>query len=246
MCYNHTMNEIWNPWHGCTRYSEGCKNCYVYRRDDSVGRDASVVHKTSMFDLAVRHGRSGYKIESGQHLFCCMTSDFFIDKADAWRPEIWRMMALRRDLGFTIITKRIERFLDCIPADWGDGYDNVRIISTMENQRCADIRLPILLEAPIKHKGIACEPLLGPIDFHGRLDNRIESLVAGGESGNSARPCDYRWILSLRDQCIEKNISFWFKQTGANFIKDGKCYSVPRRLQHSQARKANINFTSNT
>lgn len=237
------MNEIWNPWHGCKKYSEGCKNCYVYRRDESVGRDASLVQKTSMFDLPVRHRRGqGYTIESGRHLFCCMTSDFFIDEADKWRNDIWRMMELRRDLRFSIITKRIERFYDCIPDDWGEGYDNVRIIATMENQKRADIRLPILLNAPIKHKGIACEPLLGPIIFNPPLDNRIEILVAGGESGNQARPCNYEWILSLREQCMQQGISFWFKQTGAVFVKDGKTYRIPRKLQHAQARKAGINL----
>lgn len=238
------MDEIWNPWHGCKKYSEGCQNCYVYRRDGSVGRDASLVEKTSMFDLPIKHRRGGgYKIEGGQHLFCCMTSDFFVAQADSWRPEIWRMIALRRDVKFTIITKRIERFYECIPPDWGEGYDNVRIIVTMENQKRADIRLPILLDAPIKNKGIACEPLLERIDFGDLLDGRISSLVAGGESGPLARPCDYEWILHLRDQCSKNGVSFWFKQTGANFVKDGKLYHIPRKLQHSQARKAGINIT---
>ena len=43
------MHDIWNPWHGCKKYSEGCLNCYVYRRDASVGRDASIVARTTAF-----------------------------------------------------------------------------------------------------------------------------------------------------------------------------------------------------
>ena len=48
---------IWNPWHGCRKISAGCLNCYVYRRDESVGRDASAVVKTADFDLPVRRDR---------------------------------------------------------------------------------------------------------------------------------------------------------------------------------------------
>jgi len=233
--------QTWNPWHGCDKYSEGCENCYVYRRDEAVGRDASVVSKTKNFALPLQKNRKGeYKIPSGTLLYCCLTSDFFIDKADAWRPELWDIMRIRSDLRFMIITKRIERFLNCIPADWGDGWDNVAITCTMENQRVCDIRFPIFASAPIKHKYIACEPLLGPVDMRRYLTDEIELLIAGGESGPGARPCDYRWILDLREQCIDAGVSFRFKQTGANFIKDGRIYRIARKFQHSQARKADI------
>ena len=55
---------IWNPWHGCRKISAGCLNCYVYRRDESVGRDASAVVKTADFDLPVRRDRHwAYKLQ---------------------------------------------------------------------------------------------------------------------------------------------------------------------------------------
>ena len=57
---------IWNPWHGCRKISAGCAHCYVYRRDASVGRDASVVAKTADYDLPLRRGRRGeYKLQPG-------------------------------------------------------------------------------------------------------------------------------------------------------------------------------------
>ena len=87
-----------------------------------------------------------------------------------------------------------------------------------------------------------CEPLLGPIDWKGRLGPWVESLTAGGESGENARVCDYAWILSLRDQCRAAGVPFWFKQTGARFRKDGRLYFIQRRDQHAQARKAGISF----
>ncbi len=64
----------------------------------------------------------------------------------------------------------------------------------------------------------------------------------GGESGNDARICNYDWVLQIRQQCVEANVPFVFKQTGAKFCKDGKVYAIPRRLQHLQAKKADIDF----
>ena len=232
---------IWNPWHGCEKYSEGCENCYVYRRDGSVGRDASQPVKTASFDLPMRKNRDGeYKIPSGSLVYCCMTSDFFLYPADAWRPDIWGIMRSRCDLRFMIITKRIERAHKCLPADWGDGWDNVAFTSTVENQRVCDIRLPILSAFPAKRKYIACEPLLGRIDMSRYLTEKISGVIVGGESGNNARICDYDWVLDIRRQCLEAGVPFHFKQTGANFIKDGRLYRIKRRFQHSQASRAGI------
>ena len=234
---------VWNPWHGCKKYSDGCKNCYVYRRDERVGRDSSVLSKNKSFALPLAADRHGnYKIPAGSSVYISMTSDFFIDHplAEVWRREVWDIVRKRPELSFTIITKRIVRFMQCIPDDWGGGYPNVTVCCTMENQAVCDTRLPVLLSLPIKHKCIVCEPLLSDIDFHGNLSG-IEKLVAGGESGDTARECRYEWILHLRDQCTQAGVPFYFKQTGANFVKDGIRYRVPRRLQHTQARKAGIN-----
>ena len=236
------VEYIWNPWHGCVKYSEGCRNCYVYRRDGSVGRDASEVRKNADFDLCVRKKKNGeYKIPSGSLVYVCMTSDFFLDKADGWRPEIWKMLKARGDLKFFIITKRIERFAQCIPEDWGDGYDNVAIMCTMENQRETDLRFPIFNKAMIKHKYVVCEPLLEKIDMRAYLSSQIKGVTVGGESGDMARLCDYDWVLDLREQCISFGVSFTFKQTGACFRKDGKLYHIKRHYQQDQAKKSGIN-----
>ena len=234
---------IWNPWHGCIKYSEGCAHCYMYRRDISVGRDPSKVARTASFDLPVQKNRKGeFKIPSGTLLYTCMTSDFFLDLADTWREEVWMMIRQRPDLHFMIITKRIARFNVCIPADWSEGYPNVSISCTMENQRQCDLRFPIFNALPIAQKYIACEPLLSPIDMRPYLTDQIQCVVAGGESGPEARLCDYNWILDLRRQCQHAGVSFHFKQTGANFCKDGRIYRIKRALQGVQAHKAGIDL----
>ena len=235
----------WNPWHGCTKISPGCKYCYVYRQDEMYGSTlaSSLCRKTGAFDLPMKRRRDGsYKIPPGKIVFTCFTSDFLLEDADPWRPDCWRMMRQRSDCWFYFFTKRIHRLADCLPPDWGEGYDNVLIGCTVENQDRADYRLPIFLDLPIKHRSIIASPLPERLDLRPYLDDRIEEVATGGESGVEARPCDYDWILDLRRQCVEKDIPFRFHQTGAYFIKDGRMYRVRRRYQLSQARKANIDY----
>ena len=157
----------WNPWHGCTKISAGCKYCYVYRQDEMYGAAAaaSLCRKTAAFDLPVRKARDGgRKIPGGKIIFTCFTSDFLLKDADDWRPDCWQMIRRRPDCMFYFFTKRIDRLAECLPPDWGDGYDNVCIGCTVENQDRADYRLPIFRSLPIRHRSIIAAPLL---DFHG-------------------------------------------------------------------------------
>ncbi|MBE6039262.1 MAG: DUF5131 family protein, partial [Anaerofustis stercorihominis] len=217
------------------------KNCYVYRTDAKYEKDSSEITKNTSFYDPVKKKRDGsYKLPSGEIIYTCFTSDFFLEYADEWRKEAWEMIRQRSDARFLFITKRIHRFNECIPDDWGDGYENVIIGCTVENQKMADFRLPIFADAPIKHKMIICEPLLENIDISRYLTPQINLVNAGGESGTNARICDYEWILSIRQQCIDAGVPFEFHQTGTHFKKDGKLYTIPRKLHHSQAKKANI------
>ncbi len=235
---------IWNPWHGCHKKSAGCLHCYMFRRDSMYEKDSNEIMKTRDFSLAIRKKKDGeYVIPSGEVVYTCMTSDFFIEEADNWRDEIWQMIKERCDLHFYIITKRIERFFSSLPKDWENGYENVTICATCENQKMADERLPLLLKFPIKHREIIHEPMLEKIEIEKYLKSGlIEKVTCGGESGSNARICNYDWILSTKEQCVKYHVPFYFKQTGAKFLKDGKIYNVPRKLQLDQARKANINY----
>lgn len=237
------MSCVWNPWHGCKKISEGCRHCYVYRIDGKHGRDPSEVTLNKDFDLPVKRKRNGeYKISEGDTVYTCFSSDFLLDTADEWRGEAWKCMYERRDLNFIFLTKRIHRLEACLPENWGDGYDNVSIGCTCENQQMADFRLPIFMSLPVKHRIVISEPLLGEIDFTGLVDKRVEQIVVGGESGEEARVCDFEWVRKIHSFCLENNISFSFKQTGANFKKDGKIYSIPRKYQFEQAKRAGLDF----
>ncbi len=240
----HMTSVTWNPWHGCHKISAGCEHCYVYRGDEQYGRDASIPVKTKSFRLPIARARDGsYKVPPGATVYTCFTSDFFLEDADEWRIEAWEMIRARPDLHFFFVTKRIDRMDVNLPLDWGKGYPNITIACTVENQDRANYRLPIFLASPIAHRHIVCEPLLEQIELSSYLTQGVEQLLAGGESGPNARPCHFEWVLDLRRQALQAGISFYFKQTGANFVKDGRLYRIPRSQQHRQAAKAALNLS---
>ena len=176
-------------------------------------------------------------------VYTCFSSDFFHEAADGWRPEAWAIMRERRDLHFFFITKRIERFYECIPADWGAGYPNVTIACTVENSRRAAERLPIYTAAPLRERIVICEPLLTYIDLSPALaTGAVDRVSVGGESGPGARVCDFDWVLAMRDTCVQFGVPFTFRQTGAHLRKDGRLYSIPRARQAEQARRAGIDY----
>ncbi len=240
------MHDIWNPWHGCVKASEGCKHCYMYYLDRKRGQDGAHIYKTkSRFRYPLQKDRTGnYKIQSGEHIRVCMTSDFFLEEADPWRPEAWAMMRRRSDVVFTLLTKRPQRVERCLPPDWGDGWDNISFNVTCENQRRADERIPILHALPFKHKGIMCAPFIGPVRIDKYLaQGQIEQVICGGENYDGARPCHFEWVQALRTDCVRYNTRFCFIETGSVFVKDGRTYHLPnKRLQSEMAYKSGMNF----
>ena len=233
------MEVTWNPWHGCTKYSEGCRHCYVYRQDEMFGRDSTICKKTNDFNLPIKKDRRGnYKVPSGSLIMTCFSSDFLLSDADSWRDECLEMMRLRSDCMFYFFTKRIDRLNFSLP-------DNVIVGCTCENQKMADYRLPIFKKLNIKYKTIILAPMLERMDISRYLDDDIYEVNVSGESGSSPqiRALNYDWVLDIRNQCIKANVNFGFHQTGARFIKDGKEYRIERKYQIEQAKKANIDFT---
>ena len=219
------MHDIWNPWHGCVKCSEGCQNCYMYYLDSIRDKNGSDIYRTKAgFKYPLSKDRSGrYKVKSGEMIRVCMTSDFFLEEADQWRDEAWQIISQRPDVKFFLLTKRPERAADHLPWNWGDGWENVMFNVTCENQKRADERIPILLELPFKHKGIMCAPYIGPVSIRKYLPaGQIEQVLCDGENYGGARPCHYEWVKALRDECLEYNVTFVFCGTGRRFVKDGR------------------------
>ncbi len=232
---------MWNPWRGCKKCSEGCKFCYIHKGDKRRNVDTSNIVKTKDFNKPIEKLKNGnYKMKSGI-VYLCFSSDFLIEEADSWRNECWEMIKKRNDCTFLFLTKRIDRFISCIPKNWNDGYDNVVVCCTIENQETADKKLSIFSKLPIKHKCITAQPLIEKINIEKYL-NDIELVVVGGESDINARVLNYDWVLDIREQCIRKNVDFEFRQCGTHFIKNNKEYKIQTKDLCKQARLANINY----
>jgi protein gp37 len=237
----------WNCWHGCAKVSAGCKNCYMFTEKRAYGQDPErVVRSKTTFDAPLkwlkRHLTKGTPLP--KYCFTCSWSDFFIAEADAWRPEAWQIIRDTPRITYQILTKRIERVRECLPPDWGNGYQNVWLGVSVENQDLADKRIPLLLDTPAVLRWISAEPLLGPLDlahitgedqFYNALRGTIhfrerreaiatpglDWIVVGGESGHEARPCQLDWIRDIVAQCQAAKVPVFVKQLGAMAAKSG-------------------------
>lgn len=197
--------RVWNPWKGCKKISEACNNCYVLPRR-FCWKYYPFMHTDAL---------------PGTFITVSLQSDFFLDTADNLRCLVWQEIKNHPELIFLIITKRVSRIHKCLPQDWDDGYDNVILCATVENQKRADERLPILLEIPAKHKWVTCSPLLEKIDLTSYLQTgQIELVETTGEVNykQQVRPTLYEWAKSLSDQCKQFNTRFSQLYLGDNFI----------------------------
>lgn len=133
-----------------------------------------------------------------------------------WRNDLWKIIAETPYLDWIIITKRIgnAKFMlhgnDCV--GW-TLQKNVWLMITVCNQSEADRDIPKLLELNATVRGLSIEPMLGEIDLS-KLDNRLNWVIIGGESGKNARPMHPNWVRKIRDQCVDAGVSLFFKQWG--------------------------------
>jgi len=241
------MHDIWNPWHGCVKKSEGCARCYMYFLDRLRGHDGGEIRRIAkMADYPLHKKADGsFKIKSGERVRVCMTSDFFLKEADPWRAEAWEVMRQRPDVVFILITKRPERVIECLPQK-PYAFHNIQLNVTAENQKRADERLPLLKDLPFEHLGVMVAPFIGPVTLADYLkDGRVEQVCAGGENYDGNRPLRYEWVQSLAAECRRFKVNFCFMETGTTFIKDGKTYTMPdKRIQSRMAFKSGLSYVS--
>ena len=136
---------------------------------------------------------------------------------DSSRQQLWDLITETPNLDWLLLTKRPQNAQRMAP--WGDDWpDNVWLGTTVENQQFANIRVPMLVQAPAKVRFLSCEPLLSSLDLsHWVKPGRrspIHWIIAGGESGPKSRPMHPSWPRTLRDFCRKNSIAFHFKQWG--------------------------------
>jgi len=204
-----------NFWTGCKKASPGCKYCYMYRDKERYGQEPTKVLRTnpSTFNASL-------KWKDPKRIFTCSWSDFFIEEADQWRDDAWDIIRKTPQHQWQILTKRPERIAQCLPPDWGDGWDNVWLGVSVENQDYIN-RIEILSEIPAKLRFISAEPLIGALDLS-LVKEQLENFhwcIIGGESGNDSgkyryRPCELEWITMIIDDLKGTNVAVFVKQTG--------------------------------
>ncbi len=246
-------DATWNPVRGCSRVSEGCRNCYAERQAVRFAGDGGPFQGfakrvnghaawTGKVELVEKHLADPLLWKQPKRIFVNSMSDLFhesLPDRDLYRI-FWQMAeSYRRDLGhtFQILTKRPARMLDWIsenvtgPAEFnnwtltargGSPLPNVWLGVSVEDQKTADERIPLLLQTPAAIRFVSYEPALGPVDFERffldgiHLRSRcIDWVIVGGESGPGARPFDIAWARNVVAQCKAAGVACFVKQIGA-------------------------------
>lgn len=216
-------DATWNPWRGCQKVSAGCAHCYMYRGQERYGRDPKAVVRAGpeTFGAPLKWARN---TEPPRLIFTCSWSDFFIEEADVWRPDAWKIIRDTPTLTYQILTKRPERISACLPPDWGRGYQNVWLGVSGETIALAEKRGEILGDTPsFNLTFLSAEPWLEPpvtnraTSTYIRYENALRHfdwVILGGESGPCARPLSITSARLVLDTCQELSVPFFLKQLG--------------------------------
>ncbi len=239
-------DHTFNPWRGCTKVSAGCANCYAekmsHRNPAVLGEwgpaGRRVMAAPSYWRLPVQWDAAAKRDGVRRRVFCASLADVFEARPelDAPRRSLFAAIAATPNLDWLLLTKRPENITRLMPEA---GLPNVWLGTSVEDQKTADERIPLLLEVPAAVRFVSYEPALGPVRFDriateelGRLDAlrgfhfvdghnepvptpRLDWLIFGGESGAKARPCDVAWARSVVEQCREAGVPCFVKQLGA-------------------------------
>lgn len=214
-------DHTFNPWVGCTKISPACDHCYAEgwaKRTGQAQLWSGERRRTSEtnWKAPLKWNRQARAENRRFRVFCASLADVFDNQAlGEWRIGLWRMIAATPNLDWLLLTKRPQNIPKMLPTSrddlpqWGDGWPNVWLGTTVENQAEVERRIPHLRTAPAAVHFLSCEPMLEPIvpDLRG-----IDWVICGGESGGGARDMDASWARSLRDDCHAENVPFFMKQ----------------------------------
>lgn len=252
-------DRVWNPVTGCAKVSQGCKNCYAETMAKRFWKRRKFTEVQCHEDrLSQPHG--WWKPSM---IFVNSMSDLFHEDVPfEFIRAVFTVMLDAPIHTFQVLTKRPARALEFL--EWEKKHysysdlptDNIWIGASVEDQKTADERIPLLLQIPAAVKFVSCEPLLGKVDFEkslgqtlkwhaGGLKNCISWIICGGESGRNARPMHPDWARSLRDQCHAAGVPFFFKQWGEWCPSDhvnGEVFFEEAKM----SREVGYGYTTNT
>lgn len=232
---DHTLN----CWIGCSRVSEGCRNCYaeemvVRRWGQNLWGPAKTTERKrtkTPWQNARKWSRQAQKVPGilgpgrPRMVFLGSLMDVFEDHPDAnaIRPEMWQLIRECENLDFQLLTKRPENIKRMLPDDWGHGYQNAWLGASVEDEAVED-RIAILCQVPALLRFISYEPAIGPLAHSSVLEenrHRLHWMIYGGESGPNFREHDIQWARDMKVFCQAHAIAFFYKQAAARFPGHG-------------------------
>ena len=240
-------DATWNPVTGCTKISEGCRNCYAERIANRFWDHpfTEVQLRASFLDKVFDQP---YHWKKPRRIFVCSMGDLFHeDVPTSFIGDVVDVMGSTSQHTYMILTKRPQRMMELWninSAPGGrlgkNGLKNVWLGVSVENQKAADERIPLLLQTPAPVRFVSVEPMLEEINLtkpfcktcengqrgFGSLsgfspcpecdDNpglhSLDWVICGAESGPGARPFEMGWARDLKNQCVQAGVPFFFKQ----------------------------------
>lgn len=229
-------DDTFNPWWGCVKVGPGCDHCYAEGLDKRTGGNywdgTTPPRRTKPANWAkpVKWNKQAEESGKPRRVFCASMADVFDNRVPVeWRDDLWELIKATPHLTWIVLTKRIGNVDKMLPDDWGDGYSNVWLLITAVNQKEYERDFMKLAAIPAAKRGLSIEPQLGPINLHlmGTMPKSISSsyalvgsyidwVITGAESGHGNRSYLERWARSLRNQCADFDISFFYKQNVVN------------------------------
>lgn len=247
-------HHTFNPWIGCTKVSDGCKFCYAeelmakrFKKVEWGPAGTRTRTQANYWRKPVAWNKRLEGTGKRERVFCASLADVFEDRPEIneWRKDLIELIEATPNLDWLLLTKRPENILPLAPVHWSQrGIPrNVWLGTSVEDQATADLRIPILTQHNATVLFLSCEPLLAPVDIShgfggpaGEAHRGIDWVIVGGESDKHgrARPMPPSAALSLRDQCAEAGVDFFFKQWGDWYPYDGPDIS-PINLDYHKA-----------
>jgi protein gp37 len=209
-------DATWNPVRGCVKISPGCKHCYAETFAERFRGVRGHPYEQG-FDLRLVPEKltEPFSWRSPKLVFVNSMSDLFQDGVPDWYAEaVSRVMTVANWHTYQVLTLRSERLRDMLDGklEFAAHQENIWWGVSVEDRKYGLPRVEHLRQAPAKVRFLSIEPLLedlGEIDLTG-----ISWVIVGGESGPGARPMKREWVISIRRQCREQQVPFFFKQWG--------------------------------
>ena len=241
-------DKSWNPIRlksggfGCTKVSPGCANCWAERYSRRFFNTPPYDDRKRDFVLNEKVLAEPLRAHKPRVYFVCDLMDLFHkDVPKSFIDDVGRIIPKCPQHIFIILTKRPKRMRDYFkkikydtavnPPHEDLNMPNIWLGVSVEDQKTADERIPILLQVPAAVRIVSIEPMLGAVNLkpyiksgseaeamqasmYGIVYESLDWVICGGETGPGARPMNHRWVKAVKKQCVDSGVPFFFKSWG--------------------------------